>query len=95
LYGLAPFIAELGTVREELGKVKAERDRFEREREELRRRAAVAEAELARHRDEKWAPAPPQLPSEAATILVMAETPEAQRPAQGFWQRIRRLFSEE
>jgi len=49
---LAPFIAELGTVREELGRVKAERDARDETIAELRRRAEVAEAELARRHED-------------------------------------------
>jgi hypothetical protein len=55
---------------------------------ELRRRAEAAEAE----RDELRRQAAPQPASEAATVLVMTERPEAQRPAQSFWQRVRRVF---
>ena len=45
---LAPFIAELGTVREELGRVKAERDARDETIAALRRRAEAAEAERER-----------------------------------------------
>ena len=55
---------------------------------ELRRRAEAAE----RERDESRAQASPAPPSEAPTILVMTEPPEAQRPAETFWQRVRRAF---
>ncbi len=40
---LAPFIAELGTVREELGRERTLREQAERERDELRARLAAAE----------------------------------------------------
>jgi hypothetical protein len=43
---LAPFIAELGEVREELGRVKAERDAGERAMAELRERAEAAESRI-------------------------------------------------
>ncbi len=49
---LAPFIAEQTRLAEELGQVKAERDAQDATIVELRRRAALAEAELLRHRDE-------------------------------------------
>jgi uncharacterized coiled-coil protein SlyX len=55
---------------------------------ELRRRAEAAEARVA----EMQAEAAPAPASEAATVLVMAETPDAQRPAGGFWARVRRVF---
>jgi len=89
---LAPFIAELGTVREELGKVKAERDQFEREREELRRRAEVAEAALAAA---SAPPAAPPPPSTAPTPSAATDTPEAPGAAGGFWQRVRRALGGE
>ncbi len=95
---LAPFIAELGTVREELGQVKAERDAKDATIVELRRRAALAEAELLRHRDggalsrqrdaerAQAAPASPGAPE--------ALTPDDPSgvPAAGLWARVRRVF---
>jgi len=52
---LAPFIAELGAVREELGRVKAQNEAKEETIAELRRRAEASEAELSRRRDEEAA----------------------------------------
>ncbi len=40
---LAPFIVELGTVREELGRERGQREHAERERDELRARLAASE----------------------------------------------------
>ena len=46
-------------------------------------------------RDELRARPAPAPPSEAPTILVMTETPEAQWPAGGLWARVRRAFGGE
>ena len=48
-----------------------------------------------RERDELRVQAAPQPSSEAPTIRVMTETPEAQRPAEGLWQRFRRAIAGE
>jgi len=79
---LAPFIAELGTVREELGQVKAERD-------ELRRRVEAAEAERERLHAAQVPPEPP-----GATEAVSTDNPSGV-PSQGFWARVRRVFGGE
>lgn len=74
---LAPFIAELGTVREELGRVKAERDARDETISELRRRAEVAEA--ARDR--------------LTAAQAAQEAPaKAQEAAPGAWGRLRRWW---
>ena len=95
---LAPFIAEQTRLAEELGRVKAERDAQDATIAELRRRAALAEAELLRHRDE-WAlsrqrdaeraqaaPAAPGLTEDAS-----ADNPSGVSSA-GFWKLVRRVF---
>jgi len=80
---LAPFIAELGTVREELGRVKAERDARNETISELRRRAEVAEA--ARDRL--------AIAQAAQTVPGALEAPaEAQEAAPGLWGRLRRWW---
>ncbi len=78
---LAPFIAELGAVREELGRVKAraeaaeaERQAAERERDELRARLDAAQA----------APAA----TEAPTIVVVEADSHAHPPP--LWRRLLR-----
>jgi len=58
---------------------------------ELRRRAEVAEAQ----RDALRSQAVPQPSSEAPTIVVMTETPEAHQPAGGFWAWVRRALGGE
>jgi len=80
---LAPFIAELGTVREELGRVKAERDARDETIAALRRRAAVAEAERDRLAVAQAAQAGPGAPE---------ASPEAQGDASGVWARVRRWW---
>ena len=94
---LAPFIAELGAVREELGQVKAERDGQVAMVEELRRRAEVAEAELdvARLRlAEVSVPPVVVVAGQDATEGAHATTitSAAQRPVQGLWWRLRRAW---
>ena len=94
---LAPFIAELGVVREELGHVKAERDGLAALAEELRRRAEVAEAELEGTRlrlAEVSVPAVVVVAGQDAPEAPHATptTPTAQRTAQGLWQRLRRVW---
>ena len=75
---LAPFIAELGTVREELGRERERRETIERERDSLQAevnalRAAVAAAEAS----PAVAPTPPP--------IVAQEPP--QRAWWAFWRR--------
>ena len=77
---LAPLVDRIGNLERENGRLEGERDQAQQERDRLR----VEVEELRR----QASPAPP---SEAPTILVMTEPPEAQKPAQSFWQRIRRL----
>ena len=94
---LAPFIAELGAVREELGHVKAERDGQAAMVEELRRRAEVAEAELAGARRRLAEVSVP-----AVVVVARQEgiegphatetTSTAHRPVQGWWWRLRRVL---
>ncbi len=48
---LAPFVAEQTRLAEELGRVKAERDARDETISELRRRAEIAEAEVARQQE--------------------------------------------
>jgi len=79
---LAPFIAELGTVREELGQAKAERD-------DLRRRVEHAEAERDRLTAAQAAPAAPGALEEASGTGSSGES------AAGFWARVRRVFGGE
>ena len=74
------------------------RDRLD----DLRRRAEAAEAELSairlaheRERDELRAQASPAPPSEAPTILVMAEASTSDKPVQSLWQRLRRALGGE
>jgi hypothetical protein len=85
---LAPFIAEQTRLAEELGQVKAERDAQDATIVELRRRAALAEAELLRHRDDRAQAAP------AAPGATAAPTPDNPSgvPTAGFWARVRRVF---
>jgi len=88
---LAPFIAELGEVREELGRTKVQSEAKDETIVELRRRAALAEAELLRHRDNRAqaAPAAPGAPAAPTT-----DNPSPQ-PVAGFWGRVRRVFGGE
>ncbi len=80
---LAPFIAEQTRLAEELGQVKAERDAKDATIVELRRRAALAEAELLRdQRDAGAAEAP--TPDDPSGV-----------PSAGFWTRVRRVFGAE
>jgi len=95
---LAPFIAELGGVREELGRVKAERDAQGATIAELRRRAALAEAELLRHRDE-WALSRQRDAERAQTAQDAPGAPEGPildnpsgEGSAGFWRRMRRWW---
>lgn len=78
---LAPFIAELGTVREELGRVKAERDARDETIAALRRRAEVAEAEVSLRREQE---------AKAAQLSMSAD--EASRhyedPPRSWWARL-------
>ena len=84
--------AEVGQVYEGQLAAKDQAIAFQQETiAELRRRAEAAE----RERDELRAQSAPAPPSEAPTILVTTEAPEPQRPAQGFWQRLRRVFGGE
>jgi len=80
---LAPFIAELGTVREELGRVKAERDARDETISELRRRTEVAEAE-----QDRLAVAQAAREAPSATEIPAA----AQGDAPGVWGRVRRWW---
>ncbi len=80
---LAPFIAELGTVREELGRVKAERDARDETISELRRRAEIAEAERDRLTSVQAASAP--LSALEVPIAVQEDHP-------GMWGRARRWW---
>lgn len=80
---LAPFIAELGTVREELGRVKAQNEAKEETIAELRRRAEVAEAardQLAAAQEAQEAPGAPEAPH------------AAQGATGGVWGRLRRWW---
>ena len=80
---LAPFIAELGGVREELGRVKAQAEAKDETIAELRRRAEAAEAERDRL-------AVAQAAQEGAGA---PEVPfEAQAPLPGVWRRFKRLL---
>ena len=95
---LAPFIAELGAVREELGRTKAQSQAQAETITELRRRAALAEAELLRHRDE-WSLSRQRDAERALAAPVAPGAPEAPAPdnpspkaSQGFWTRVRRVF---
>ena len=83
---LAPFIAELGTVREELGQVKAGSAAKDETIAELRRRAEQAEAERDRLAAAQAAPAAP-----GATEAANTTNPSADASA-GFWARVRRVF---
>ncbi len=71
---LAPFVAELGAVREELGRERARREAAERERDELRARLDAAQA----------APAAPEAPT---VLLVEADGHTHPAP---LWQRLLR-----
>ena len=83
---LAPFIAELGEVREQLGKVKAERDGQAETIDNLRRQ--LAEAQSA-------PPAAPPPASAAPTPSAHDDTPVAPAPAGGFRAWLRRAFGGE
>ena len=94
---LAPFIAELGAVREELGHVKAERDGQAERLAEQRRRAEVAEAEadaLRLRLAEATVPAVPFVAGQDATEgpHATAIASDAHRPVQGLWRRLRRAW---
>ncbi len=98
---LAPFIAEQTRLAEELGQVKAERDAQDATIVELRRRAALAEAELLRHRDE-WSLSRQRDAERAQATPVAPGSTEALTPATpsgaasaGFWARVRRGFGSE
>ncbi len=80
---LAPFIAELGMVREELGRVKAERDARDETIAELRRRAEMAEAE----RDRLTVA---QVVQEASG--AQEASGEGQEVAPDLWARVRRWW---
>ncbi len=95
---LAPFIAELGGVREELGRVKAERDAHEATLAELRRRAEAAEGErdaLRLQLAEVTVPPVVVVAAQDATETPRATTPTpvAHRPLQGLWRRLRRRLA--
>ena len=81
---LAPFIAELGTVREELGRVKAERDAHALTIAELRRRAEVAQAERDRLAVAHAAQEPPGAQEAPGEGTVVA--------APDRWARVRRWW---
>lgn len=80
---LAPFIAELGTVREELGRVKAERDARDETISKLRRRAEVAETARDRLAAAQASSAAPSAPD--APMAVQDE-------GRSGWGRIRRWW---
>ncbi len=91
---LAPFIAELGTVREELGRVKAERDAGAATVAELRRRAEAAEAEADTLRLRlAEVSVPPVLVVAGQEALegpnATPATLAAHRGVQGVWRRLR------
>jgi hypothetical protein len=95
---LAPFIAEQTRLAEELGRVKAEREAQDATIAELRRRAALAEAELLRHRDE-WALSRQRDVERAQAAPVAPGSTEDASPddsstesSPGFWARVRRVF---
>jgi excisionase family DNA binding protein len=99
---LAPFIAELGEVREDLGRVKAEPDQKDETIAELRRRAEVAEAELVREREAAAAAAEAhrrRLEQERQNRVAeenpqdTPRTPETPEEAsQGLWARLGRWW---
>ncbi len=77
---LAPFVAELGAVREELGRERALREAAERERDELRARLSTVV---------DTPPTPPAATGAAAGAHRGADIPR--RPA-GLWARLRRAL---
>lgn len=80
---LAPFIAELGTVREELGRAKAQNEAQEETIAALRRRAEGAEAARDRSQAAQAAQTPPHAQEAPA---------EAQEEHPGVWGRLRRWW---
>ena len=90
---LAPFIAELGAVREELGRVKSERDMKDSTMVELRHRAEAAEAELSLRREQEavaGALHQRRIDQERQNEAGMEEPPEA-APG-GLWARLGRWW---
>jgi len=91
---LAPFIAELGAVREELGHVKAERDGQVELLADLRRRTEAAETEAAALRlrlAEVSVPPVVVVAGQDATegVRATATTSSAQGRVRGLWRRVR------
>ena len=89
---LAPLVAQITEQAERIGHLEAER-------EELRRRAEAAEAELSATRlaherevDELRAQAPPAPPHAASPPTTAIDTPAPQKPPEGLWARLRRVF---
>ncbi len=81
---LAPFIAELGSVREELGRERTLREQAERERDDLRRQLDVPEAR-EQHGDDQSSP--------LSTNVAPGGAGEAERAAEKpqrwpWWMRI-------
>ncbi len=90
---LAPFIAELGAVREELGHVKAERDGQAAMVEELRRRAEAAEAARTAVEGERDAlrlrlDTAQAVPAATAAPTVLAVEVDPPRRPPGLWGRL-------
>ncbi len=105
---LAPFIAEFGEVREELGRTKAQSEAQEETIAELRRRAEAAEAALVRRREEE-ARAGELVRRRNEQERLNRERAQAAQdgpgategasadnpsgvPSAGFWTRVRRVF---
>ncbi len=85
---LQPLVATISQQAERIGRLEAERDAQDATIVELRRRAALAEAELLRHRGNR-AQAAPAAPG--ATAAPTPDDPSAES-SQGFWTRVRRVF---
>jgi hypothetical protein len=83
---LAPFIAELGTVREELGREKERREQAERERDQLRLEVARLQS-VQRHNQRRAVDDSAPVEESPPTI---AETPQrgAERGLRAFWRKV-------
>ncbi len=108
---LAPFIAELGEVREELGRTKAQSEAKDETIAELRRRAEAAEAALVRRREaearagelvrrrneQEWLNRERMQAAQDGSGTPEPLTPDnpSAESSQGFWARVRRVFGGE
>jgi len=92
---LQPLVSTIAEQAERIGRLEQERDTQAATIADLRRRAALADAELSRRRDESRPPAPPAPPSATPTPDAATDTSVAPGGAGGFWARVRRVLGGE